>query len=314
MDTHLPAEFAPRARALVAAFRAPSTAATATLLARAGVPAFPCVPGGKPPFTKRGFHDATTDLGKLERFWRRWPDANLAIPTGRVSGFDVVDVDMHDGTSGRSAFDASLKVGLTSGWAFTVRTPSGGLHAYFPNVAEQASWACAPAHVDFRADGGYIVVPPSRVVYDDGQSGIYRLAAVADHPAAPVDGAALREFLAPPRPKPRRDFVPAPGASRSDPERLAAWIAAHPEDGRKQRLFWAACRAVEAGHDLETTLVALGNAALSVGVPARIAESAIRSAFRHTSPRAEPPAAGRSSHPTSPGGGRRPEPPRAVIS
>lgn len=312
MDTYMAAEFDRRARALVAAFRAPSTGTAAALLARAGVPSFPCAPGGKRPLTKHGFHDATTDSAVVERLWRRRPEANLAIPTGRASGFDVVDVDMHDGASGRPAFDASLGAGLTSGWVFTVRTPSGGLHAYFPNVAEQTCWT-TPASVDFRSDGGYIVVPPSRVAYDDKTVGSYQLAAEASHPAAPVDGAALRTFLAPQPPKPHHAF-PASTMPGSDLERLAVWIAAHPEDGRKQRLFWAACRAVEAGHDQETTFVALGNAALSIGVPARIAESAIRSAFRHTSPRADTPAPSRPSSPTPPGGSRRSDPPTAVIS
>ncbi|GAA1874104.1 hypothetical protein GCM10009751_37040 [Myceligenerans crystallogenes] len=43
---------------------------------------------------------------------------------------------------------------------FTVRTPSGGLYAYYPNTAEQASWVCLLARVGFRSDGGCIVVPP----------------------------------------------------------------------------------------------------------------------------------------------------------
>ncbi|MBD4580751.1 DNA primase, partial [Xanthomonas citri pv. citri] len=35
--------------------------AAARELAAAGVPVFPCVPGGKRPLTEHGFHDATTD-------------------------------------------------------------------------------------------------------------------------------------------------------------------------------------------------------------------------------------------------------------
>ncbi|MFD2796388.1 bifunctional DNA primase/polymerase [Promicromonospora vindobonensis] len=313
MDASQPAELDRRIRAVVASFGASSAPEVATQLVRAGVPVFPCVPGGKRPLTRHGFQDATTDLAEVERMWQRWPDANLAIPAGRASGFDVVDVDLHEGASGRPSFDASLARGLTAGWAFTVRTPSGGLHAYFPNTREQACWTCARAHVDFRSDGGYVVVPPSRVVYDEGTAGVYLVAAIASRVSTPVDGADLRAFLEPPRPRQAPAFT-ADAEGVSDPERLAAWVAAHPEDGRKRRLFWAACRAVEAGHDLGPTLAALGNAALHVGVPARVAESAIRSAFRHAHPRVAPSASGRPPHPTVPGGARRPEPPTAVIS
>ncbi|WP_460889467.1 bifunctional DNA primase/polymerase [Promicromonospora xylanilytica] len=313
MDASQPTALDRRIRAVVASFGASSAPEVATQLIRAGVPVFPCVPGDKRPLTRHGFQDATTDLAEVERMWRRWPEANLAIPTGRASGFDVVDVDLHDSASGRPAFDASLTRGLTAGWAFTVRTPSGGLHAYFPNMREQACWTCATAHVDFRSDGGYVLVPPSRVVYDEGTAGVYQVAAIASRLSAPVDGTNLRAFFDPPRPR-RTPAFTADAVGASDPERLAAWIAAHPEDGRKRRLFWAACRAVEAGHDLGPTLAALGNAALHVGVPARVAESAIRSAFRHAHPRVAPSASGRPSHPTVPGGARRPEPPTAVIS
>ncbi|WP_170177032.1 bifunctional DNA primase/polymerase [Myceligenerans xiligouense] len=313
MDIRQPAELDRRTRAVVAAFGAPSRLESARLLVRAGVPIFPCAPGTKRPRIRGGFRSASADLAVVEGWWRRWPDANVAMPTGAVSGWDVVDVDLHDGASGRPAFDASLARGLTSGWALVVRTPSDGLHAYYPNASEQSCWTCERAHVDFRSDGGYVVVPPSHVVYEDGSAGDYRLTVLADRPASPVDGTALRTFLDPAWAQ-RAARFPAVTAGSADPERLAAWIAAHPEDGRKRRLFWAACRAVEAGCDLDTTLMTLGNAALQVGVSARVAESAIRSAFRHASPRVASSATGRPPHSTVPGGGRRPEHPTAVIS
>ncbi|MFX6759426.1 bifunctional DNA primase/polymerase, partial [Acinetobacter baumannii] len=65
--------------------------------AEAGVPVFPCRPRGKQPRTEHGFRDASTDLGQVTAWWRRWPTANIGVPTGAVSSFEVVDVDVHPG-------------------------------------------------------------------------------------------------------------------------------------------------------------------------------------------------------------------------
>ena len=80
----------------------------------------------------------------------------------------VVDVDVHGRADGRIAFDRASRAGLVGGWALLARTPSGGLHAFYaatPGV-EQRSWQAAAAGVDFRGDGGYIIVPPSVRVID----------------------------------------------------------------------------------------------------------------------------------------------------
>jgi hypothetical protein len=88
-----------------------------------------------------------------------WPDANLGIPTGTPSGIDVVDVDVHTTGSGFPAFERARGAGLADGWAWLVRTPSGGVHAYFlrRTGGGQRSWQIPSQHVDFRGDGGYIV-------------------------------------------------------------------------------------------------------------------------------------------------------------
>ena len=48
-------------------------------------------------------------------------------------------------------------------WA-AVRSASGGAHFYFPSDPDrpQRSWQAARAGIDFRGDGGYIMLPPSR--------------------------------------------------------------------------------------------------------------------------------------------------------
>ena len=45
-----------------------------------------CDDVGKHPRTPRGFYDATTDEETIRQWWRKWPDANVGIRTGRESG------------------------------------------------------------------------------------------------------------------------------------------------------------------------------------------------------------------------------------
>ena len=104
-------------------------------LARHNVPVFPCAPGGKRPIPEHGFHEATTEAGHVESWWRQRPAANLAIPTGAASGVVVVDVDVHK-VDGYEAFGRAARSGLLSEPLAVVTTPTGGRHLYFPADAE----------------------------------------------------------------------------------------------------------------------------------------------------------------------------------
>ncbi|WP_324654071.1 bifunctional DNA primase/polymerase [Georgenia sp. H159] len=271
---------APRAPAtIVIASSVPSLELAALAYAQAGVPVLPCRPNGKAPLTQRGFHDASRDSRQVRAWWQRWPEANIGLPTGAPSGVDVVDIDMRDGDSGFAGFERARKAGLVASWACLVRTPSGGIHAYYPHGPEQRSWALPTAHVDFRGDGGYVITPPSRVRTASGVLCEYDLLVVAHRVPAPVDATALRKLLAPPRPERPLQAVPGAGAA---PERLAAWVATRPEGGRNGALFWAACRMVEDGFDHASVLGLLGEAASSAGLGEREVAATIRSAFRRT--------------------------------
>ena len=65
----------------------------AARFAAAGVPIFPCKPAEKRPLTEHGFRDATSDDRQIARWWSRWPEANIGMPTGRSSAVEVVDID-----------------------------------------------------------------------------------------------------------------------------------------------------------------------------------------------------------------------------
>lgn len=226
-------------------------------LAVAGVPVFPVAPRDKVPLIRhgRGFRDATTNLRQVEAWWRSSPHANIGIPTGRVSGLSVVDVDVH-GTNGYDALNRADRAGLVSGWEFLVRSPTGGLHLYYPaaDEREQRSWQVGDAGIDFRGDGGYIVAPPSlRVI--DGETVPYRITELGTDPAHPLDAGRLRRSLEPPRP-PRRFPPRMRGQGRTDPQKLANWLGAEPTD-RNRKLFWASCFLAEEGVPFRDALYAM---------------------------------------------------------
>ena len=135
-----------------------------------------------------------------------------------------------------------------------MRTPSGGLHAYFTGSAQRNGHLPAH-HLDFRSRGGYVLAPPSRV---DGKP--YEVIRTVNADGA-LDWAAVTALLEPHR-QPRR---PQPGP---DPGRdlggLARWVAGQAEGNRNAGLFWAANRALET--DPAADLSALADAARQAGL------------------------------------------------
>jgi hypothetical protein len=127
-----------------------------------GVPVFPVEVNGKSPLTTHGFKDATTDPMRIRRWWNRWPEANIAVPTGQVSGFIALDVDGELGWE--SLHDLEREHGLLPRTS-SVCTPRGGQHFYFlwPGYPVKNTTGIAPG-LDVRGDGGYVLVPPSRTL------------------------------------------------------------------------------------------------------------------------------------------------------
>ncbi|HTP16676.1 MAG TPA: bifunctional DNA primase/polymerase [Streptosporangiaceae bacterium] len=235
-----------------------------------GWPVFGLVPGEKSPVTRHGFLDATTGHREIERTWARNPDRNVGIATG-APGPDVVDVDHHgEAGSGYAAWNQLQRAGLVRDPKAIVSTPSGGLHAYFAGTS-QRSGSLPGRHLDWRAAGGYVAAPPSRVggrPYEE----------VIEHRAssATVDFSAIRGLLEPVRDRQAQQWQ-QDGRPR-DLGHLAAWVAGQAEGNRNGGLYWAACRAAEAGD--ATALDAIREAALAAGLGEREAGRTIASALR----------------------------------
>lgn len=259
----------------------------AVAYAAAGVAVFPCLAGGKRPLTEHGFLDASTDLSRIRAWWDRTPNANIGIPTGIT--VDVLDADVHAAGTGFPVLRALQQEGLVAGWGQAVRSPSGGLHLYYPasDSTNSRSWSRGGAHIDFRGSGGYIIAPPSRITTARGETP-YLVIGYGRAPR-PVAADTIRDLLTPrPAPRPVHD-AGAPVASPLEGlDRLAAWVAVLPEGNRNGGLFWAACRAVEAGHTEADTFRALEPAARTSGLNEREIAATILSAHRTTQLTPEP--------------------------
>ena len=133
---------------------------------RRGWSVFPCRSGDKRPDaellpvvdgrpTWAPFQSAAPTEAQARGWWTRRPTANIAVVTGAVSGVVVLDLDAKPG--GANGADTLRRAGLDVPLTRAVRTPSGGVHAYFRHPGgELRNWqkrADLPG-VDARGDGG----------------------------------------------------------------------------------------------------------------------------------------------------------------
>ena len=154
-----------------------ATLRQALACARYGWPVFPCLPGEKIPATQHGYLDATTDEQQITEWFGRGFSWNLAIATG-APGPDVLDIDQHgQAGNGYLAYGRLRRAGLVNGAAAYVRTPAGGMHAYFAG-SDQRNGHLPAHHLDFRSAGGYVLAPPSavggkpyRILWEPGDRG-----------------------------------------------------------------------------------------------------------------------------------------------
>jgi hypothetical protein len=252
-----------------------ATLRRALAFADRGWPVFPCQTGQKIPATRHGFLDATTDPEQITRWFTRHPGWNLAIATG-APGPDVLDVDQHgQAGNGFAAFNRLTRAGLLDGARAYVRTPSGGLHAYFTGT-DQRNGHLPAHHIDFRSTGGYVLTPPSQIGGEPYQ--------LINTPGGDgrLDWTAATRLLQPERqqqrPQPHHDLG-------GDLGRLAQWVARQEQGNRNAGLFWAANRALDADHaaDLNPLAAAARQAGLQEPEVQRTLDSARHTSQAHTS-------------------------------
>jgi putative DNA primase/helicase len=151
-----------------------------------------CRSPGKHPRSQHGVKDASADAQQINAWWGQWPDANVGIATGAISNLVVVDVDPRNG--GDQSY-AQLKLDFPG--VFTelvkVRSGSSGTHLYYQHPGSHVPCrANLRPGIDVKADGGYIVAPPSTHVGGER----YRFTS-NNAWQVPLLPAALRSFITP---------------------------------------------------------------------------------------------------------------------
>ena len=120
-----------------------------------GLPVFPVgiVNGKKSFLSPHGWRDASTDPFEVRRLFEaaRRRVTIIGMPTGAISGFDVVDLDPRNGAhewSGQGELPRNTLIN---------QTPRGGAHYYFRHVdgVRKSTSVIAPG-IDILGDGGCI--------------------------------------------------------------------------------------------------------------------------------------------------------------
>jgi len=132
-----------------------------TYLREFGLNVFPCGKDKRPLIKWKPYQDQRVTAREIRDWWTKWPDANIAIVTGKLSDLLVLDSDTEEG-------DKALR-SMLNGTQPTVKTP-GGHHYYFKHPAGDPITIGARFidGCDFRSQGGYVVGP--RSTKEDGST------------------------------------------------------------------------------------------------------------------------------------------------
>mgnify|MGYP003146645956 FL=1 len=118
----------------------------------------PVRPDKKPCISWEKYQSELPTIAEIDAWWTQFPDANLAVVTGSISGICVIDIDTSDGL---------LRLSRLLGNVMTLNTPisltpRGGSHIYFScNSGDLSNNTGMIEGCDFRANGGYVLIPPS---------------------------------------------------------------------------------------------------------------------------------------------------------
>ena len=110
----------------------------------------------KRPYIKwEKYQNELSTIEEINDWFKKWPEANLAVVTGKVSGIAVIDIDTKEGMEAIQKYiPDNLKIPI-------VKTPNG-THLYFKNpFVIVGNNVKVISGCDYRGEKGYIILPPS---------------------------------------------------------------------------------------------------------------------------------------------------------
>ncbi len=128
----------------------------------------------KPLLNWKEFQTRIATEEEVSEWLKKWPEMNIGIVCGKISGITVLDLDVgHEKSTPITAFPETL----------THQTPSLGVHLvykYIEGFTISANQFPQFPHTDMRSDTGFIVAPPS--VTEKGEYKVIKDIPLADFP------------------------------------------------------------------------------------------------------------------------------------
>jgi len=211
------------------------------------------------------FQTRRATVDEIRAWWTKWPDVNLGIVTGAISGLIVIDLDSIE------AKDKLKKLLPTYDLNRVPRSRTGkGWQLFFkhPGVTLQNRAGIIPG-LDVRGDGGYVVAPPS--IHPNGKSYKWEVPIKGELPKLPVELFKL--------------ITSQNHNGEGDRERFntAEMWEGVPEGERDDKLFRYACllRSLNTPRDVAEELILKAASRCKPPFPERIALEKVESAYSH---------------------------------
>lgn len=117
---------------------------------------FPVGKDKKPLFSWKHLQNEKVTEDMIDEWWKKYPDANIGCVTGIISNLAVIDIDTEEGKK-------EIQQYLPSEAKFPIsQTPKGGNHLFFScKDIRLTNNTRVIKGCDFRANGGYVLLPPS---------------------------------------------------------------------------------------------------------------------------------------------------------
>jgi hypothetical protein len=221
-----------------------------------------CTDPGKVPLIKWGPYQARLpEPDEIREWWHKWPEANIALVTGETSDVVIVDID------GDMAQAEASRRGYDSGpWVATGRI--GGVHRYFRWRHDAPTIFAKTSGLDFRGDGGYALLPPSRhvsgVIYSWGDP-------VRRGDPLPALPRWVNEIAT----------MGRSGVARLPVDMESMFLKGIPEGQRDQELFRAAAklRGIDVPYEIALGVIENAAAGCSPPFPRELARAKVASAY-----------------------------------